>query len=332
MTSINSIGSTDTSLIAAGVAGAESAAKTGSVSGSLPAGTASDPILNNLDLPDLPLSMRGVSIDQLLTAISDEARRNGVQSAVNNIETQGEAMEAENAKKLEEIKKELDKLKNQSFWQKFCKVFQVIGAVIGAIASAATIVAGAMTGNPLLIAAGVVGMVSTIDSAVSLASDGKYSIAAGFTALGKKCGMSDEAAQWLGMGVSLGITLTSVALGFGAAGVANSASKVADASKLLNVISKATAATNIASGVTGIGSGVGQIGLTVAQYQVAQSKAKQVDIDAILEGLRNTIKMNEALIEEELKAADDLISAVNDIVEDCGQTATAILTAAPATA
>ena len=329
MPAINSINATDTTLYTDGVKGTSSTTKAGSTSETLPTATSLDPILNDLDLPDLPLSMRGVSIDSLLSAISDESRRNGIQAAVDSIETQGEYMESENAKKLEEIKKQLDELKNQSFWQKFCKVFQVIGAVLGAVASVASTVVGFATGNPLLAAAGIMGAIASIDSIVSVASDGKYSIAAGVTAAFKAMGVSEDVAQWIGMGVSLGLTVTTVALSFGGAAAA-SGTEVA--SKLLSAGTKIATGANIASGVTGVVQGAGSIALTVSNYKVAMSKAKQVDLDAVLEMIRANIKMNQDLIEEEMKTADNLISAVQDIVDDCAQTATALLTASPATA
>ena len=57
-----------------------------------------------------------------------------------------------------------------------------------------------------------------------------------------------------------------------------------------------------------------------------------MDIDAILENLRNLMEMEQDLVEEQMKAADQLMSDVKDIVEDCSQTATAILTSAPTAA
>ena len=176
------------------------------------------------------------------------------------------------------------------------------------------------------------GAVASVDGIVSLASDGKYSIAAGFTALGKAMGMSDEAAQWFGFGVNMAFIVATIALGFMGAASAAGGSVASAASKVFTATSKLSTATNIGSGVTGVAQGITSIGLAVSAYKVAQTKAKQVDIDAILETIRNNIKMNQDLIDEEMQAADNLISAVKDIVEDCGQTATALLTAAPATA
>ena len=181
-------------------------------------GTGSLDALFEADLPDLPISMRGVSLDQMMKAISDEARRAGIQSAVDGLEVQGDELKAAHEEKLQALKEQIDELSKKSFWSSFCKVFQVIGVVVGAIASVATLAVGALTGNPLLIAAGALGTAMAIDSTLSLATDGKVSLTSGFTELGKACGMSDETAQWFGFGMTMGITLISVCVGFGAAG------------------------------------------------------------------------------------------------------------------
>lgn len=313
--------------------------RTAGAEDSLPPGMSPAELLDTLDLPELPLSMRGVSVDTLLQAVADEQRRNGVQSAVNNLEVQGEQMSAEGEKRLEEIKKQLDELKNQSWWDKFCKAFQIIGAIFGAIASVATIAVGACTGNVGLIVAGTIGLLATTDSIVSLASDGKYSLAAGFTELGKAMGMSDEAAQWFGFGMNLAVMLTTIAVSFGASSAASSGKVVqsvsemtGNAAKAMSAMSKVSSVGNIAQGVTGIGSAVTSAGLAVSNYNLAHIEANKVDIDAVLEQLRNNIKMSQELIEEELKASDQLMTDVKEILEDCSQTATAILTANPSAA
>lgn len=283
-----------------------------------------------LGLPDLPNPcMEALSIETLVSALNNEARRQGVQAAVNDIEVKGDRMAAENEKKLEEIAKQLEESRNQSFWDKFCKVFQVIGAVFGAIASVATIALGAVTGNPLLIAAGVLGAIATIDSVVSLASDGKYSIAAGLTELGKAMGMSDEAAQWFAFGVQMLVTITTIALSFGAAATASSA-KVADmvakAGKALDVLAKTTTIANIGQGITGMASAVGSTGKTISAYNAAMAEANKVDIDAILERLRSIIEVDEEFVQHQMEEAQALDEACSDIVEGCAETNTAILT------
>ena len=90
--------------------------------------------------------------------------------------------------------------------------------------------------------------------------------------------------------------------------------------------------SNYGSAATGIGQSIGNAALAVVNYNISKIEAKKVDIDAILENLRNNIKMNEDLIEEEMKAADALMTDVKEIVEDCNQTAAAILTVSPSAA
>lgn len=341
MSYINGVNSTDTTLYAAAVSGSASAARTGEAD-SLPAGRAVDEILSSMDLPQLPASaasLSGVSLDTLLQALADEARRNGVQSAVDNIEQQGEVMQAESEKRLEQIKEQIEQLQKSDFWSSFCKVFSVIGTVVAAVASAATIAVGALTANPVLIGAGIVGAAMSVDGILSTATDGKVSIASGFTALGKAVGMSDEAAKWFGFGMNMAIVVAGIAVSFGASAVASGSSTAATiaemsekASKTVSALATVSTGTNIASGVTGAGQAVGNAALTVVNYNLSKIEAKKLDIDAILEGLRNAIKMNQDLIEEELKAADNLIADVKQIVEDCRQAATAILTASPSAA
>ena len=96
MNTVNQVSQTDTSLYTYGVAGSNAAQKAQAAATELPAGQSLSDILDSLDLPDLPLSMRGISVDTLLNAVADEERRNGIQAAVDSIETHGEAMNAEN--------------------------------------------------------------------------------------------------------------------------------------------------------------------------------------------------------------------------------------------
>lgn len=290
-------------------------------------------LLSELGLPDLPISSSSLSLDTLLNAIGDDVRRQACRDGVASLELKGEQQAEINEKELQEIADRLEEMKKKSVANGFLKAFQIIGAIVGAIASAASIVAGALTGNPLLIAAGVVGMAMTIDSVVSLSSDGKYSIAAGFTELGKKMGMSDEAAQWFGFGVNMAIMVASIAVSFGA-GFASSASGIANATsqsmqKLVQISSIASKVTNIASGVTSMGTGAATIAGAVFDYNISQSQADSKELEAILERLREAIKMDRDLVESEMERANDLMSKVREIVGECVDAQAAILGAAP---
>lgn len=277
------------------------------------------------ELPVLPLTLGAVSIENLMNAIAEEERKNNVQLAVDGLENKANEVEKQNAEKLEQIEKQLEEAKNQSFWQKFVKAFKIIGMVIGAVAAVATTVAGIASGNPLMIAAGITAGLMAIDSLVSTASDSKYSIAAGFQALGEKLGMSEDAAKWLGFGMSMAMMLTTTVLSFGAAASASAA-------QISTALAELTSTTNVISGLTGIGSGIGEAGLAVSNYKLASLEANKVDIEAVLEKLRNAIEMSEDFIEAQLETSNKLLTGVKDIIDGCGETSTAILSGSPAVA
>jgi hypothetical protein len=290
-------------------------------------------LLASLDLPNLPPPLKSLSLDTLLSAIGDEDRRANVKSAVDKINSDGERMKSEGDKKLEEIAKRIEELKKQEVQGIFGKIFGIIGMIVGAIAAAATITLGAMTGNPLLVAAGVMLAISTIDSAVSMATDGKVSMMAGFAALGEAMGMSEQTAKWFALGCQLAFTLVAVGLSFGAAGASASATmatKIADAGKIAEISAKITTVSGIVSGIAGTGQGVTQVCSAVTAYQIAKSQITTVELDKILEQLREAIKRSQEFVEAEMDKANDILSKVKEIVEDTNETTTAILTESPA--
>lgn len=313
-------------------------AKTGSgasANSSIPDSTEQElqALLSELGIPDLPISSGALSLDTLLNAIGDDVRRQACRDGVASLELKGEQQAEINEKELQEIADRLEEMKKKSVANAFLKAFKILGAIVGAIASAASIVAGALTGNPLLIAAGAVGMAMTVDSVVSLASDGKYSLAAGFTELGKKMGMSDEAAHWFGFGVNMAFMVGSIAVSFGA-GFASSAGSIANvagqtAQKAAQITSLASKVSNIASGAVSMGSGAATIAGAVFDYNISQSQADSKELEAILERLREAIKMDRDLVESEMERANDLMSKVREIVGECAETQSTILGASP---
>ncbi len=308
-------------------------ARADSTADDIPSAVSITELVASLELPDLPLSQRGISIDTLLSAISDEDRRNSIQQAVDSIAKKGEDLKAASQKRLDAIKEKLDELKNQSFWDSFCKVFKVIGMIAGAIAAAVTTAVGVATGNPLMIAGGAIGLMMVADSIASVASDGKFCLSALAQGISKACGASEEAAKWIAFGVQMTLVVLSIALSCGGAAAGGTARIAEGAGKVaVNTAAKLSTASQIVSGGTTVGQGVGTIGLAIVSNRIAKLEAKSVDIDAILEQLRNQMKMEQDLIEAEMNAADKLMSAVKEIVEECSQTATVVLTASPSAA
>lgn len=279
------------------------------------------------DLPALTLSQRGISIDNILQAIQDQARRNGVQSAVDRLETSGAAADAENLKQLEELQKQIEANSKKSFWDKLGSIFKWIGMAIAAVATTVTAVAAFATGNALLGAAAVMGTLALIDSVVSAANNGTGI----WSGIAKMCGASDDTANWISFGINMGLAVGSIACGV--AGATQVTGSIAEqASKLETITTKLASLTQILNGGNSVASGVTTGMSGYYANQIEKSKANMVDIEAILETLRNNQKDIEELIKLEMECADNLMSSVKEIVDDCGNAATKILTANPSVA
>ncbi len=286
--------------------------------------------LKKMGLPVLSTPAGGMSLDTLVSAIGNEVRKQACRDGVESLEARAKDQQEINDKQLEQLEKQLEKMKQKKVLGKFAKAFQIIGAIIGAIASVATVAAGVMTANPLMVGAGLAMGVMAIDGIVSAASDGKYSIAAGFAELGKILGMSDEAAQWFGFGIQMTMTVATIALSFGA-GFASSATTAATsaAAKTFNLVQQGI---SIATGAVGIGSGSAQIAGAVFDYQIAKTQISAKEFEAILERIQAAMEVERGMIEAETERANNLMSKVMDIVKGNNQTQTAILTSSPAMA
>ena len=283
------------------------------------------------ELPHLAAPAGPLSLDTLLTAIGYETRQQTCRDGVNSIELKGEQQAEVNQKELDELKKQLEAMDKKSVADGFLKAFSVIGMVLGAIASVASIAIGVATGNPLLVAAGVVGIAMTVDSAMSMATDGKVCIAGGISAACEACGMDKETAQMVGTAVSLAITLATVALNIGGALNAGKAT-VETAGKVMQVLAKTSLITNIVNGANTMAKGATSIASGVFSYQAAQSKADVKELEAILERIRMSIEMEQNLVQNEMDRANELLQAVDAIVDACNKTQTTVLTACPAMA
>jgi len=285
------------------------------------------------DLPDLPASLTPLSLETLLSALDDEERRNQVRSAVEGLDSKSKQIKEEGQKKIEQIQKQIEANKKAKKWGVFAKIFKAIGMVVGAIAAAATIALGVLTANPLLIAAGACAAFATIDSIVSMASDGKASFASLVSTVLKACGVSEKTANIIGTVASTAVVLAGVFLSFGAAGVASSA-KISEqvTTAFLKILARGTTISNIVGGVAGVGVGVTQIGTSVASYKAQKAEAVKVNIDAILERMRASVKMYNEFIEQQMETAENLMEDTKQIIDGCAETNTAILTGSPSMA
>ncbi len=297
--------------------------------------TSSSSASTDNDLPDLSkptttsVGFSGLSLESLVTAIGNTESKQACAEGVERMEWRGDKINENNQLKLDEMADNLDTMKKQEKVGKFSEAFQWIGALLGAVAAIGSIVVGALTANPLLIAGGVMGMGMAVDSMVSLATDGEKSMMQGIAKGLEKAGMSEDAAYWTAFAINLLVTAVTVGLSIGGAAKGLSAG-VDMASKALTVAKQAQCYVQLASSVNTTASAITGMVSAGYDYQLAKSQAEQVDIEAVLEQIRMAQDFEEAMIQAQMERSNDLLSSVNDIVEEANSTAMTIMTSAPA--
>ena len=122
-----------------------------------------------------------------------------------------------------------------------------------------------------------------INSAVSMATDGKVSISAGIAAGLKALGVPEDIAGYVGMACELAITIVGIGLTMGG----SSASAISSAKQTLSMVAETTLkVTNIASSVVQMGSGATNIAGSVYDYKISTSYADTKELEAILERIQ----------------------------------------------
>jgi hypothetical protein len=305
-------------------------------------------------LPNLPdPSGSPLSLESLVKALGEEDRRLAVQSGLKDIESNSKERKEYFDKQIKEIETRAAKMAEKtkkSFWS---KLFSWVTTIVSVIAAAATVAAGILSANPLLIAGGIILSVMAVDGIVSQASDGKYSLAAGVGEIAKKCGASDATAQKIGMGVSIGITVLGVALSLGASGMqayrgyqlgklASDAARVGSqvtqaaaeamtqaavkaTSTLGKVVKAVEAGSALFQAAASIGKGALQIEVGKLDRDITSSWANSKEFRAILDRIAQAIETESDFIDSHLKRSRSLYDTIMNIINESNQTQHTIL-------
>ena len=288
--------------------------------------------VNGLSQPQLPLPTRGtgtgLSLEQIFEALGMNERQTAVNKGVANIKAKGEEIKELHDKKMKEIQKNLDAIKSKGILSQFTRAFKWIGMVVGAIGSIAAIAAGAMTGNPLLVAGGLIGLTMSIDAMVSEGTGGKHSIGGAIAKGLVKCGCSEETAQKWALGITIAITIAGAACSI-MGGFSSAASAATGIAKAITTLSTAT---NIIGACTSVAGGITSAVAAKYDHDIAKAKAELKELEAVLETLRQLMDSEEKLVESMMERNQELFGKVKDIVDGNIATQTAVAGGSPAMA
>jgi len=208
--------------------------------------------------------------------------------------------------------KDLDKKTSGGFLKWLGAAAAVVAAVISVAVAVAVSVASGGTAAVFAVTAAVIACTLAVSAIAGAASDGKYSIA-GLVAQGlEACGVDEQTAQWIGIGVEVALAVAgavcSLGVGLLASGAsaastgANTAATVAKTTEkfeqLAILMSKVVCALQVA---TGVAQGV----KAVIDYDYTMSQAELTELRAIMEKLLQILKAKQALTEELLQTIFD---------------------------
>ncbi len=292
------------------------------------------------DTPELELpaqSTKGISMADLaqmgkaaiMSLIDNEQRDEAVQSGLSSIETRREQRAAANEELIANLQEQAEKaedLASMSVWQ---KILSVLSMVFTAIAAVATIVAGVVTGNPLLIAGGVMLTLTATEQIMSAASDGKYSLQGLGAYIIEKHGGNETANTIACAAISFLFGLTGAALSLGGSVTSTIAQTASTAQKIVNI---GSSIANMTGSLANAGSAAVGIVSSVYNSQLKEIQADAADLQAILEKIQAASDLENEWLEEILERYQDMTESVSDIVDECNEALGAVLTGAPAMA
>lgn len=284
------------------------------------------------DIPQLPIPKSNLSLDTLVSALGFNERKVACKANLEHIETKAQQQKEINDKQLKDLQVQLDKLDEQKLINGFKKAFSIIGAILGAVSSALTLVLGALTANPVLVGAGVVGMTLAIDSTVSLTSDGKYSLAVGFAKLGEAMGLSKEDAQYFSLGLQLILSALNIALSAGA-GLASNSSSIANAGgsieKIAKLIGTTQKVTTISNALVSTSDGTTNIISSVIKYSLEHLKINNKEVEALLQRINEALQSEKDIIKTEIQRINFLYTQIMEIINQKNNAQQAILHGSP---
>jgi hypothetical protein len=290
--------------------------------------------------PVLPPPLTGLpkdlDIEALIKLISEESRKETINSTIESIKGKGQRKLDNLKNQLEQIKKQIEANSKNEPVSLAKKIFGWIGAVVGVIVAVAAVVATAGAATPLLVGACILAGVAIASLSMQIAqeatagSDKPYFPGQLFSKLLQACGVDEKTANIAGAAVVGGLMLvgaiagTVLTLGAGSAGAISTISNVAKTIKTVAaVVQCATTLVNGALTITN----------SMLQYESDKAGVSLKEIKALLEKLREMTKQEEDFLKALMEEEKMITEAVKKIVDGAQETARVVLSgegAAPA--
>lgn len=259
-------------------------------------------------------ALSNLGTEAIMSLLGFAERKSAVDSGKASIEAHREEREAVNQQRIEKLQEQSEKLEQKGLLDKLKQAFSVIGCILGAIAGVGAAIVGVATSNPLMVIGAAMVMVTVIDQAVQLGTNGEKGIVQSIVAQAEKDGSNTKAAAIAAqiMMISIGVVGSLFAGGLGA-------------SNLGATTQVFTTATNAANGLNMVFGGSTQIASSVVNYKLDQLKADGKELEAILMRIQLASEIDTQQMKDIMDKASNMTKAVNDILASCQSSLRGIL-------
>lgn len=292
------------------------------------------PDLNNVQgytemmaaLGSLLPQMSGDMVEVFLAEITAKMKESEDKASTDKYKSDQEAKRTELGAKKAKIDEAEKKIQESIDKRNSGNIFDIIGLIFQAIAAALAIVLGALlsavcpVAGALLIAAGVVGIIMMVDSAVQMATG--LGIAGN---IAKAAGASPEECAKADMGFRIAMAIVGIALAIASAVVTGGASFATAVQQLSNAVQSFQKVAQTIQNITTMASAVNEVVTTsikadaaVTEGEAKKLQAKAMEKDANIQLLEELIDMSLQRLIAAGNRFNEMMDMITDMIKDKG--------------
>lgn len=260
--------------------------------------------------------LKNLSTDALMSLLSAEDRETTVQSGLESLKSNALERKQASDERIKNLQEQCEKVRKQKKLGIFGKIFGWISKIVTAVLAVGTLVAGAVTGNPLLIAGGVMLCLKTVND-IGTMVNGKSTLQNMLEGMGVSSKTAGTISGVFDAAMLVGATVCTMGAAMGASG----------ASATMGSVGRiAEGAASVVNGAAAVGSGTVTIISGINQSEVASLQADQKLLQALIERLNHIQEADIDHIKDVMERTQSVTEGVKQVLKDRAELTGTILT------
>lgn len=260
--------------------------------------------------------LKNLSSEALLSLLSAEDRETTVQSGLESLKSNALERKQNSEERIKNLTEQCEKVRKQKKLGIFGKIFGWISKIVTAVLAVGTLVAGAVTGTPLLIAGGVMLCLKTVND-IGTMVNGKSTLQNALEGMGVSSKTAGTISGVVDAGLMIGATVCTLGA---AAGASGASATMSSAGRIIE------GSASIVNGVAGVGAGTVTILSGINQSDVASLKADQKLLQAIMERLNHIQEADIDQIKDVMERTQSVTEGVKQVLKERAELTGTILT------